>query len=249
MTPFHILIPARLDSTRLPRKPLADLAGRPLILRVVERALSAGAASVHVATDSDAVAEAVRSDGGEVVMTRADHVSGTDRLAEAARTLELADDEIVVNLQGDEPEMPGECLRQVAELLADSPTARMATLWRPLEAESQWRDPNVVKLVVDGDGRALYFSRGPIPHVRSGGWPGAAARAHVGLYAYRAGALARWQRLPESELERLESLEQLRALAAGWSIACAPAREAVPAGIDTPEDLRAASRRLQSPPG
>lgn len=246
MTPFHILIPARLDSTRLPRKPLADLAGRPLILRVVDCALDAGAASVHVATDSDDVARVVRSGGGEVVMTRPDHASGTDRLAEAVRRLELADDDIVVNLQGDEPEMPGACLRQVADLLAVSAPARMATLWRGLDDERQWRDPNVVKLVVDQAGRALYFSRSPIPHVRSGGWPGSAARAHVGLYAYRAGSLARWQRLPESELERLESLEQLRALAAGWSIACEQACEPVPAGIDTPQDLASASERLQS---
>lgn len=246
MTPFHILIPARLDSTRLPRKPLADLAGRALILRVVDCALGAGAASVHVATDSDAVARMVRSGGGEVVMTRPDHASGTDRLAEAVRKLELADDDIVVNLQGDEPEMPGACLRQVADLLAASAPARMATLWRPLEDERQWRDPNVVKLVVDEAGRALYFSRSPIPHVRSGGWPGPAARAHVGLYAYRAGSLASWQRLPESELERFESLEQLRALAAGWSIACERACEPVPAGIDTPQDLASASERLQS---
>lgn len=244
MTEFHILIPARLASARLPRKPLAALAGRALILRVCDRARSAGAQSVHVATDSDEVADTVRTDGGEVVMTRADHRSGTDRLAEACEHLGLAADAIVVNLQGDEPEMPTACLRQVAELLAAHPDADIATLFRPLSDEAEWRSPNVVKLIADARGRAMYFSRSPIPFVRDGGWPGQSARAHLGLYAYRAGALAQWRSLPTAETESLESLEQLRALDAGWTIICAPASEAVPAGIDTPEDLAAASARL-----
>ncbi len=244
-TAFHVLIPARLASTRLPNKPLADLAGRAMILRVCDCARAAGAASVHVATDSGEVAELVRGDGGEVVMTRADHRSGTDRLAEAASKLGLAGDEIVVNLQGDEPEMPSPCLRQVAGLLASQPQARMATLWRPIASESEWRRPDVVKLVADERGRALYFSRSPIPHVRGGSWPESDARAHLGLYAYRVAALERWQSLAPSTLERLESLEQLRALAAGWIIACARATAPVPAGIDTPEDLAAAAARFR----
>lgn len=246
MSDFHVLIPARLASTRLPRKPLADLAGRALILRVCDRARLAGAASVHVATDSEEVAELVRSDGGGVVMTRPDHRSGTDRLAEAAAWLGLAEDDIVVNLQGDEPEMPSACLRQVAGLLDAQPEARMATLWRALDNAADWGNPNIVKLVVDGRGQALYFSRSPIPHVRDGGWPGPAARAHLGLYAYRAGALEAWRSLPASELERLELLEQLRALSAGWIIACAQARCPVPSGIDTPEDLAAAVSRFSA---
>jgi len=245
MTDFHVLIPARLASTRLPRKPLADLAGRALILRVCDRAMEAGAASVHVATDSEEVAKRVRDDGGEVVMTRADHRCGTDRLAEAAAQLGLHPDEIVVNLQGDEPEMPPACLRQVAELLALQPEARMATLWRPVASEIEWRSSSVVKLIVDARGRALYFSRSPVPHVRDGGWPGSAARAHLGLYAYRAGALEQWRSLEPSEPEVLESLEQLRALSAGWIIACARAGAPVPAGIDTPEDLAAAAERFR----
>jgi len=245
MSDFHVLIPARLAATRLPQKPLADLAGRALILRVCDRARRAGAASVHVATDSEEVAELVRGDGGNVVMTRADHRSGTDRLAEAAAKLKLSDDEIVVNLQGDEPEMPPACLRQVAELLAAQREAQMATLWRAVACEHEWRNPNVVKLIVDGRGRALYFSRSPIPYVRDGGWPSSAARAHLGLYAYRAGALAEWRSLPASELEGLESLEQLRALAAGWIIACDQAQAEVPPGIDTPEDLAAAAARFR----
>lgn len=244
MTTFHILIPARLGATRLPRKPLAKLVGRALILRVCDRAREAGAISVHVATDSDAVADCVRADGGDVLLTRSDHRSGTDRLAEAAETLGLEEDAIVVNLQGDEPEMPAACLRQVADLLAASAEASMATLWRPLENESEWRRPDVVKMVCNAREHALYFSRSPIPHVRDGGWPAQVARAHLGLYAYRAGALKRWRSLPASELEALESLEQLRALSAGWVIATEQAVEPVPAGIDTPEDLAAAARRL-----
>ncbi len=244
MTDFHVLIPARLASTRLPGKPLADVAGRALILRVCDCARVAGAASVHVATDSEEVAALVRDDGGEVVLTRPDHRSGTDRLAEAAGRLGFPGDAIVVNLQGDEPEMPPVCLRQVAGLLEARPEARMATLWRPLDSERDWRNPNAVKLVVDEGGRALYFSRSPIPYARDGGWPGSAARAHLGLYAYRAEALAAWRSLPSSELERLESLEQLRALSAGWIIACAQSERPVPAGIDTPEDLAAAVERF-----
>lgn len=246
MSEFHVLIPARLASTRLPRKPLADLAGRALILRVCDRARLAGAASVHVATDSEAVATLVRNDGGEVIVTRRDHRSGTDRLAEAVAHLGLSGDDIVVNLQGDEPEMPSACLRQVAGLLDAQPEARMATLWRALDDEQDWRNPNVVKLVVDNRGRALYFSRSPIPHARDGGWPGATARAHLGLYGYRAEALEAWRSLPPSELERLESLEQLRALSAGWIIACSQSERPVPAGIDTREDLAAAVERFSA---
>ncbi len=234
---FHILIPARLDSTRLPRKALADLGGRPMILRTLDRALDSGAASVTVATDSEEIAAVVRNAGGEAMLTDPAHRSGTDRLAEAAVRLGLDSSAVVVNLQGDEPAMPAACLRQVAALLAEDEAADMATLWQPLADEAQWRDPNVVKLVADYKRRALYFSRAPIPWPRAGGGPGEAGCRHVGLYAYRASSLAAWTKLPESRLEALESLEQLRALEAGWRIladrACAP----IPVGIDTPEDL------------
>lgn len=234
---FHVLIPARLASTRLPDKPLADLGGRSLVVRVLERALAAGAASVHVATDSERVARCVEQAGGDVVMTRADHVSGTDRLVEAVQHLGLTADQVVVNLQGDEPLMPVAAIRSVVGLLKSDREARMATLWRPLESEAQWRDPNVVKLVADERGRALYFSRAPIPWPRARLFqPGDGCR-HIGLYAYRVSALRAWPDLPPGRLEALESLEQLRALAAGWAIACAPSPEPVPAGIDTLQDL------------
>ena len=257
MTGFHIIIPARLASTRLPEKALADLAGKPLVVRVWARALAAGAESVHVATDSERIAEVIRAAGGEVVMTAADHDSGTSRLAEAANRLALGPDEIVVNVQGDEPAVPIDCLKQLAGLLAARPGARMATLWVDIVERAQWADRNVVKLVARADGSALYFSRAPIPARRDGGWPEGQARRHVGLYAYRATALAEWSRLPRSPLEESESLEQLRALQAGWEIACERAVEAIPPGVDTAEDLEAmrahfaelaAERESQKPP-
>lgn len=234
---FHILIPARLDSTRLAQKALADIAGRPLIVHVLERALDSGASSVQVATDSDRIAEAVLAAGGRVVMTAPGHRSGTDRLAEAVELGNFSDQDIVVNLQGDEPGMPASCLQQVAELLAADTDASMATLWQAIESTREWSDPNVVKLVVDNLGRALYFSRAPIPHSRDAGWPEQQARRHVGLYAYRAGALRQWTRLPASPLEQLESLEQLRALQAGWVIVTDRACRSIPPGIDTADDL------------
>lgn len=234
---FHIVIPARLASSRLPRKPLALLGAQPMIVRVLQRARLAGAESVHVATDSAEIAAAVQAAGGSVVMTRADHESGTDRLAEACVTLGLSPEEIVVNLQGDEPLMPAACLLQVADLLDRDPQARMATLWAPVRDEEEWRNPNVVKLVANAWQRALYFSRAPIPHPRGREFQAGTSCRHIGLYAYRVAALQEWAALPASPLEAAESLEQLRALSAGWVIACAPACAAVPAGIDTPEDL------------
>lgn len=234
---FHIIIPARLASTRLPRKPLELLGGRAMILRVMERASASGAETVHVATDSDAIAAVVAGAGGSVLMTDANHRSGTDRLVECVQALGLADEEIVVNLQGDEPLMPASCLSQVAELLHQDRSAQMATLWSPLSDAAEWRDPNVVKLVANARGHALYFSRAPIPHPRDPGLSAALAWRHVGLYAYRTRALTAWANLPASRLEQTESLEQLRALEAGWTIACARARVEVPAGIDTVEDL------------
>lgn len=244
MKRFHVLIPARLTSTRLPEKALADLAGKPLVVRVWERACAAGAASVHVATDSDRIADAVRGAGGQVVMTACAHDSGTSRLSEAAGRLGLADDEIVVNVQGDEPAVPTGCLRQLARVIDASAGARMATLWTDLADAAQWRDPNVVKLVTRADGTALYFSRAPIPARRAEGWPQGLARRHVGLYAYRAAALAEWPALAESPLEASEALEQLRALQAGWEIACQRAVEPIPPGVDTKQDLEAMRRHF-----
>ena len=234
---FHVLIPARLASTRLPRKPLALLGGRAMILRVLDRAQAAGAISVHVATDSAEIAAVVADAGQSVLMTRPGHQSGTDRLAECVQAMALSEDDVVVNLQGDEPLMPAACLRQVAELLHQDRQAQMATLWCRLRDEAEWLNPNVVKLVADGTGRALYFSRAPIPYPREAGFSANLACRHIGLYAYRAGALTAWPDLPASPLEQAESLEQLRALSAGWTIVCGQAMADVPAGIDTVEDL------------
>jgi len=241
---FHVVIPARLGSTRLPRKALADLGGRPLIAWTLERAQASGAASVHVATDDESIAGAVREAGSEALMTSTEHRSGTDRLAEAVRILELSERAIVVNLQGDEPLMPPDCVVQVADLLNTDSEASISTLWEPVDSEKQWRDPNVVKLVNDGRGRALYFSRAPIPHARDQDWPRTEARRHVGLYAYRAGALREWPQLAPSALERYESLEQLRALSAGWLITTARAIRPIPVGVDTADDLERLRRSL-----
>lgn len=247
MSGFHVIIPARLGSERLPDKPLADLAGRPLIVRVLDQAVRAGADSVHVATDSEDVAAAVEAGGGHSILTAADHRSGTDRIVEAVSTLGLDEADIVVNLQGDEPFMPPECLSQVAGLLRRHHQAQMATLWQAVEDAEQWHDPNVVKLVTGSQGQALYFSRAAIPHPRDRREPEAFARRHVGLYAYRVAALAAWPELPASDLEAIESLEQLRAIEAGWTIVCEQASRPIPGGIDTRDDLERARRLISEP--
>ena len=237
MTEFHILIPARLASTRLPNKALADVCGLPLVVRVWQTAIGADAESVTVVTDHLEIQAAIEAVGGCAVMTSANHVSGTDRLSEAVSSLGLPDDAIVVNLQGDEPLMPAECVQQVAQLLAANPHSQMATLFDGLDSESEWRDPDVVKLLVNHDDQALCFSRSAIPHARQGGWPKAIAKRHVGLYAYRVSALKQWAGLPVSEIEQSESLEQWRALSAGWTIVCGQAVAPIPAGVDNPDDL------------
>lgn len=246
---FVVAIPARLGSTRLPEKPLRLIAGRPMIARVVDRALEAGAREVVVATD-DARIEAVARDAGvRAVMTRADHASGTDRLAEVAATLGWAADQVVVNLQGDEPLAPASGIRAVAALVAHG-TAPMATLATALESIEQLFDPNAVKVVRRADGHALYFSRAPIPWARdafAGGRPGVLPAGvgclrHIGIYGYRAGFLPTFVALPRSPLESAESLEQLRVLEAGHAIAVGLAPEAFPAGVDTAEDLARVER-------
>lgn len=229
-----IIIPARMESQRLPGKPLLDVADRPLLWHVWKRGNESSAGRVCIATDSHQIRVWAEAFGAEVVMTRADHASGTSRLAEAVDALALPDEAVVVNLQGDEPLMPPACLAQVAAMIHADPQVQMATLSRPLRDEQEWRDPNTVKVVATHDGRALYFSRAPIPWPRSefnGG------QAHLGLYAYRAAALRAWSALPPSPLEVTESLEQLRALQAGWVIRVAEAAATVPGGVDTPEDL------------
>jgi 3-deoxy-manno-octulosonate cytidylyltransferase (CMP-KDO synthetase) len=242
---FVAIVPARLASTRLPRKPLADLAGEPMVVRVARRAAASGASLVVVATDSDEVLAACECFGVAAVRTRADHPTGTDRLAEAVDTLQLADEAIVVNLQGDEPLLPPQVVTRVAGLLAQRPDCAMATAAHPLADAAEFFDPNVVKVVTDAGGRALLFSRAPIPWARDAF---AAARdrlpeglpawRHVGLYAYRAGFLRRFPGLPRAPIEEQENLEQLRALWHGFGIAVLPLAEPLPPGVDTPEDLQ-----------
>jgi len=243
MTGFIVAIPARYASTRLPGKPLLPLAGEPMIRHVVRRAQAAGAAQVVVATDDARIAAALEGSGATIAMTRADHPSGSDRLAECAELLGWADDAIVVNLQGDEPLAPASGIRAVANALAQG-EAPMATLVTPIASVDEFLNPNCVKVVVANDGHALYFSRAPVP------WPRDAFAAsrdalpaqtpllrHIGIYAYRAGFLRRFTQLAPTPLERTESLEQLRALEHGFRIAVRVAPEVFPPGVDTAEDL------------
>ena len=236
---FHVVIPARYASTRFPGKPLADIAGKPMVVRVCERAARSGAAGVHVATDDDRIGDAVKAAGFAVVPTRADHSSGTDRIAEAARQLKLADDAVVVNVQGDEPLVEPTLIAQVARRLAERPAASMASACHAIGDEAEMANPNVVKVVLDVEGYALYFSRSRIPYPRA---PGTAAYRHAGLYAYRVRFLRDYAELPPSPLEKAESLEQLRALWHGHRIAMVTSETAVPPGVDTPEDLKAVLR-------
>lgn len=243
-SPFVVLIPARMASSRLPGKPLADLGGRAMVVRCCERAAASGADRVVVASDDDRVVEAVRTAGFEALLTRADHPSGTDRLAEAANVLELPDDTIVVNLQGDEPLIDPALLRAVAMALAARPDAVMATVAHPLRDLASFLNPSVVKLVRDARGDACWFSRAPLPWPRdafaldTGTWPAdLQALRHVGLYAYRRHFLPTYAALDVPQSERLEALEQLRVLHHGYRIACVLADEAPAAGVDTPEDL------------
>ena len=261
--PYTVLIPARLSSTRLPDKPLADIAGKPMIVRVVEQAARSAARRVVVATDSAAVADAVRAGGFEAVMTRPDHQSGTERLAEAAGLLGLPDDEIVVNMQGDEPELPPELLDSVAQCLAQDTDCVMSTAAHAIDQVKDWFNPNVVKVVVDARGRALYFSRAPIPFHRDGlagagplatsgnetaalrqALAAAAPLRHIGIYAYRGRFLKAYSRMAPSALEAIEALEQLRVLFHGFAIKVLVAAQAPAAGIDTPEDLAAVRLRF-----
>lgn len=247
MHPFIVIIPARYQSSRLPGKPLREIGGRPMIAHVIDRAKESGAADIVVATDHDDIASAVQQLGTRVCMTREDHVSGTDRLAEVVMQEQLADDVIVVNLQGDEPLMPAILLEQVKRLLEIEPRASISTLSTPIADLDELQNPNVVKVVTEGNGRALYFSRAPIPWDRDGNSPllTTLAQRHLGLYAYRAGFLKRYGDLPASPLEQLEHLEQLRALQAGEWIQVAQASRLPGPGVDTMDDLRVVEAQLQ----
>lgn len=244
-----VIIPARYASGRLPGKPLLDIAGKPMIQHVYERARDSEAERVVVATDDERIRAAVSGFGGEVCMTGGQHASGTDRIAEVIGRLGLAADDIVVNLQGDEPLMPAALISQVAAALAAQPRAVMASACHPIKDRASLLNPNVVKVVRDAEGFALYFSRAPIPWPRDamaqgGDFPPQALH-HIGLYAYRAGFVSRYAAWPACPLEQIESLEQLRVLWHGEKIVMHETHAPPEAGVDTPEDLERVRRRLQ----
>ena len=245
--PFRVVVPARYASTRLPAKPLADIHGKPMVVRVAEAAHASGAAEVWVATDDARIEAAVRAHGQSVLMTRRDHASGTDRLAEVVDALGWPDDACVVNVQGDEPLIDPALIAAVAHGLPDAADVPMATAAHAIGEAAEFFNPNVVKVVCDALGRALYFSRAPIPWARDALAAAGAStsllpaglpvRRHIGLYAYRAGFLRRYGRLAPSPLEQWEALEQLRVLWHGFGIQVIEAAHAPAAGVDTPEDL------------
>ncbi|SFG41598.1 3-deoxy-manno-octulosonate cytidylyltransferase [Neptunomonas qingdaonensis] len=241
---FSVIIPARYASTRFPGKPLADIAGKPMVQHVYERACQSEAERVIVATDDDRIADAARSFGAEVCMTKADHPSGTDRLQEVVHSLGFYADDIVVNVQGDEPLIPPRVINQVAHNLKAEPEAGIATLSEPIEDLASLLNPNVVKVVTDARGMAMYFSRAPVP------WPRDEFSAnqqlmpacyswqrHIGIYAYRVKMLNEFVRWAPAPIEETECLEQLRAMWNGARIHVEVADELPPAGVDTPEDL------------
>lgn len=246
---FRVVIPARLKSTRLPNKPLLDLGGKPMVVRVCERAQRSGADTIVVATDSRDVRDAVRSAGFDVCMTRDDHPSGTDRIAEVCDHFGWADETVVVNVQGDEPFLPPALIDQSAHQLVDS-GADVATLAHVIHNQAELFNPNICKVVMKSNGDALYFSRAPIPFARDdftaewqqGKFPSLPSRAdyichrHIGLYAYRRRFLRDYADLAPSPLESIETLEQLRALWHGYRISVAVTEILPPAGVDTPED-------------
>ncbi|MGA8052036.1 MAG: 3-deoxy-manno-octulosonate cytidylyltransferase [Burkholderiales bacterium] len=235
MAGFSVIIPARYASSRFPGKALADLAGKPMVVHVCERAAQSGAGRVAVATDDQRIAEAVSRHGFRALMTRADHASGTDRIAEAAAALGLSDDAIVVNVQGDEPLIDPALVAGVAASLERDVEASVSTACHPIHDAASFANPNVVKVVLDARSRALYFSRAGIPYPRAGGLP--ECYRHVGVYGYRVAFLKRYASLESSPLERFESLEQLRVLWHGYRIVVSLTHDEIPPGVDTPEDL------------
>jgi 3-deoxy-manno-octulosonate cytidylyltransferase (CMP-KDO synthetase) len=247
---FSVIIPARYASSRFPGKPLADIRGKPMVVRVAERASASGAAEVLIATDHAGIARAVEHHGYEAMMTRKGHASGTDRIAEAAAKRRYPAGHIVVNVQGDEPFIPPALIRQVASGLARHRDAAMATACHPITGARELASPNVVKVALDRDGYALYFSRAVIPWARDAFARGISrvprglpVYRHLGIYAYRAAFLRAFTRLKPAAIERFEALEQLRALAHGYRIHCAVTRVAPHPGVDTPADLRRILRR------
>ena len=240
---YNIVIPVRMASQRLPGKPLLNIAGRPLIEHVYRRACCASAQKIVIATDDKQILTVAREFGADVIMTSQAHQSGSDRIAECADQMGWGDEQLIVNLQGDEPLMPASCLDQVAALLAADPAADVASLYWPLENSEEIANPNVVKVVMGQGGHALYFSRSVLPFPRH--WDNVEAalqsevswRRHVGLYAYRAGALRAFATMQSTPLEAAEKLEQLRCLESGRKIRMAQACQFIPAGVDTVHDL------------
>jgi 3-deoxy-manno-octulosonate cytidylyltransferase (CMP-KDO synthetase) len=252
---FLVVIPARFASSRLLGKPLADIGGKPMVVRVAECAQASGAEAVWVATDDQEVFDAVTRHGHQALMTRTDHATGTDRIAEVAQQLGLADSEIVVNVQGDEPLIAPELIREVVQSLVDHGEASIATACSPIADAESLLNPNVVKVVLDHTGHALYFSRAPIPYARdsfalnqSALPAGLPSYRHIGIYAYRAGFLHLYSQLEPAAMERFEALEQLRALWHGYRIAVAVTAHAPEAGVDTAEDLERVRRSFAAGP-
>jgi 3-deoxy-manno-octulosonate cytidylyltransferase (CMP-KDO synthetase) len=247
---FTVLIPARLASTRLPDKPLADIGGVPMVVRVAQRALESSAGRVVVAADDVRIVQACAAHGVEALLTRKDHPSGSDRLAEACTLLGLSDDDAIVNVQGDEPLIDPGLIDAVAQTLADRPEAEMSTAVHAIDSLDEFLNPNVVKAVLDARGLALYFSRAPIPwwrdgHVAGSGFthlPSPAPWRHIGIYGYRAGFVKRFPTLPVAPIETGEALEQLRAMWHGHRIAVHQSEHAPGPGVDTPADLERVRR-------
>ncbi|MBU0620886.1 MAG: 3-deoxy-manno-octulosonate cytidylyltransferase [Gammaproteobacteria bacterium] len=249
MFPFKVVIPARFASTRLPGKPLLDICGKPMVIRVAEQAAQSGAQQIIIATDHQPIITAAEEHGFQACMTRADHTSGTDRIAEVVKQQGWSDDTIVVNVQGDEPLIPPQLIRAVAQHLHEHPECAIATACHAIHDDASMRNPNIVKVVLDKNANALYFSRAPIP------WPRDAyakneplphdieVLRHVGIYAYRASFLRDFEKLAPAEMEKIESLEQLRALYHGYKIGVFKTDQAPPSGVDTELDL-GITRRL-----
>ena len=235
---FKVVIPARYASARLPGKPLLDIAGMPMVIRVAEQAAKSGASEIVIATDFEKILQVAQDYSIKAVITRLDHASGTDRIAEVAQKLGWADDEIVVNVQGDEPLIEPSLINEVAQHLASSQDAVMATACHAIHDEASMINPNIVKVVIDVNGNALYFSRAPIPYPRDDAQKAnIQAHRHIGIYAYRVGFLKKYAQLSVTELEKIESLEQLRVLHHGYKIGVTITQNAPASGVDTQVDL------------
>ena len=235
---FKVVIPARYASSRLPGKPLLDIAGKPMVVRVAEQAAKSGASEIVIATDFEKIMKTAAEHNIKVVMTNINHASGTDRIAEVAAKLGWADDEIIVNVQGDEPLIDPKLIQEVAAHLAQSKDAVMATACHAIHDETSLLNPNIVKVVIDANGNALYFSRAPVPYPRDEVYKNnIQAHRHIGIYAYRVGFLKQYAQLALTELEKIESLEQLRVLHHGYKIGVSITQNAPASGVDTQADL------------